>query len=233
MEIPPSHPSTLAPRQAFELQRELAQKVVVENCLGEVRTVAGVDVGIKGGEARAAVVVLEYPSLQPIDQATANLPVEMPYIPGLLAFREGPAILEALRQLSTVPDCLIFDGQGLAHPRRLGIASHIGVLLDRPSIGCAKSRLCGIAAEPAEEAGSYTFLYDGEEVIGAAVRTRTRVSPVYVSIGHRVDLETAIKLVLNCCRGRRLPETSRLAHRVAGGEGLVIRKDHPEQLNLL
>ncbi len=233
MEMPPSHPWKLHPRQAFALQRKLAHKVVVENCLGEVHTVAGVDVGLKGGQARAAVVVLKYPSLQPIDQATANLPVEMPYIPGLLAFREGPAILEALRRLSTAPDCLIFDGQGLAHPRRLGIASHIGVLLDRPSIGCAKSRLCGISAEPAEEAGSYAFLYDGEEIIGAVVRTRTRVSPVYVSIGHRVDLETAIELVLNCCRGRRLPETSRLAHRVAAGERLAIHKERPEQPTLL
>jgi deoxyribonuclease V len=150
----------------------------------------------------------------------------MPYVPGYLSFREGPAILAACEQLETEPDLFVFDGQGVAHPRRFGIASHVGVILDKPSIGCAKSRLCGTHHEPGPEAGSYVHLYDGDEILGAVLRTRDRVSPVYVSVGHRVSLEAAIEYVLACCRGYRLPETTRYAHRVASGEQLSTR---PEQ----
>jgi deoxyribonuclease V len=141
-------------------------------------------------------------------------------VPGLLAFREGPVILHALRRLKAEPDVLIFDAHGMAHPRRLGLATHLGVLLDLPSVGCAKSCLCGEYEEPGEEKGSWTHLYDDGEIIGAVVRTRDRVKPVFVSVGHRVDLESAVSLVLRCAPRYRLPETTRWAHRVAGGESL-------------
>jgi len=188
-----------------------------------VKTVAGVDVGFHGDLARAAVVVLGFPGLEPVDYALAEVPVLFPYIPGLLAFREGPAVLAALDRLRTWPDLLIFDAQGLAHPRRLGLASHLGVVLDWPSIGCAKSRLFGLAEQPGNDRGDWAPICDDGETIGAAVRTRPDVRPVYVSIGHRVDLLTAIDLVLGCTRGYRLPETTRYAHKVAGGAELAIR----------
>ena len=147
-----------------------------------------------------------------LETALAELPVTFPYVPGLLAFREAPAVLQAWRSLSIVPDLVIFDAHGLAHPRRFGLACHLGLVLDRPSIGCAKSRLCGEAATPAPEAGAWAGLTDGGEVIGAVLRTRPGVRPVYVSTGHRVSLPTAVALVLACCRGHRLPEPTRLAH---------------------
>jgi len=200
------------------LQKELAAQVIFEKQLGPVASVAGVDVSLRSGKARAAVVVLNYPELEPADYTTAVRPVAFPYIPGLLSFREGPVILDALSKLAARPELLIFDGQGQAHPRRLGIASHIGLLTDLPTIGCAKSRLCGRHDEPGLKRGSHALLVDQDEVIGAVVRTRTRVKPVYVSPGHRVDLPTSIEYVLACCRGYRLPETTRWAHRVAGGE---------------
>jgi deoxyribonuclease V len=194
--------------------------------------VAGIDVSVQGDVARAAVVVLNLEDLAFVDYALATQPVTFPYIPGLLAFREGPVVVEALEHLNTPPDLLIFDGQGLAHPRRLGIASHIGVLVDMPAIGCAKSRLCGWHAEPGEQPGSYAPLLDRGEVIGAALRTRQATSPVYVSIGHRVDLATSIWYVLACCRGYRLPETTRWAHRVAGGEVPTRQATQPTLFDL-
>ena len=227
MKIVCPHPWNVSPAEAMEIQRQLRGKVSKERSFGEVHTVAGVDVGFKGEVARAAVVVLSYPELQPLDYSVAELPVEFPYIPGLLSFREGPSVLAALEKLATEPDLFIFDAQGLAHPRRMGLASHIGVIIDRPSIGCAKSRLCGTHHQPGPERGSYVHLYDDDEVIGAVVRTRTGVKPLYVSIGHRIDLESAIEYVLGCCRNHRLPETTRYAHRVAGGERLQIGTSQP------
>jgi deoxyribonuclease V len=155
------------------------------------------------------------------------VPVTFPYVPGLLAFREGPSVLAALEKLSIWPDLFIFDAQGLAHPRRLGLACHMGVILDWPSIGCAKSRLIGRHEEPGDEVGDWVPLLDGDQVIGAVVRSRTRVKPLYVSVGHRVDLTTAIDLVLLCSKGYRLPETTRYAHKVASGADLALhRPDH-------
>jgi len=194
---------------------KLATHVIRKNRLGAVKTVAGIDVGIKGDMACAAVVMLNFPGLDIAAQSTATRRVTCPYIPGLLSFREGPVILDALDRLEHKPDLLIFDGQGIAHPSRLGIASHIGLLSDLPSIGCAKSRLCGQYQEPGVERGSHVLLMDHGEAIGAIVRTRTNVKPVFVSIGHRVDLQTCIDVVLACCRGYRLPETTRLSHRLA------------------
>jgi deoxyribonuclease V len=205
----------LSPREASALQTELAKHVVREMRSGDVATVAGIDVGIHVGVSRAAVVVLDYPSLKTVEYAIATRPVTFPYIPGLLSFREGPVILDALDKLSAAPDLLIFDGQGMAHPRRLGIASHIGLLVDLPSIGCAKSRLCGKYKEPGLERGSRVPLMDKGETVGSVVRTRTGVKPVFVSLGHRLDLQTSVDYVLACCRGYRLPETTRRAHLMA------------------
>lgn len=206
----------VSPKEAIALQKELAALVVRQNRLGPVKTVAGIDVGFQNDIAHAVVAVLSFPELNLLDYSIASQPVRFPYVPGLLTFREGPAVLAAFAKLADLPDLLIFDGQGLAHPRRLGIASHLGVLLDLPAIGCAKSRLCGRHAEPGVERGSYVPLIDRGETIGAVVRTRSRVKPVYVSIGHRIDLPTSIRYVLNCCRGYRLPETTRWADRIAG-----------------
>jgi deoxyribonuclease V len=205
---------------------------VTESRLGPVNTVAGVDVGFPARDiARAAVVVLGFPELKPLDCAIAEVPVEFPYIPGLLAFREVPAVLAAVEKLRVTPDLFIFDAQGLAHPRRLGLASHAGLLLDWPSVGCAKSRLTGASVEPGPERGSKSPLIDGRECIGAVVRTRTGVRPVYVSIGHMVDLDTAVRYVLDCAPRYRLPETTRYAHRLAGGAEIDL--DEGAQLALL
>ncbi|MDY7040592.1 MAG: deoxyribonuclease V [Chloroflexota bacterium] len=217
----------VTPQEAITIQQRLRFSVVTKNRLGAVHTVAGVDVGFWGEVAQAAVVVLRYPELEPVDYVLSRRPVTFPYVPGLLAFREGPVVVDALEQLRADPDLLIFDGHGLAHPRRMGIATHIGVLMDRPSIGCAKSRLCGEHHQPAEVRGSMARLTDGDEVIGMVVRTRNRVNPVYVSIGHKVDLETAVTCVLRCCRKYRLPEPIRHAHRVAGGQHLSLTVSQP------
>jgi deoxyribonuclease V len=224
-----THPWDVPPAEAVAIQRDLRRSIVPEFPPRKVEIVAGVDMSVRGQEARAAVVALSYPELTPLEQATAEVPITMPYIPGLLAFREGPAVLAACARLALEPDLLVFDGHGLAHPRRFGIACHMGVLLDRPSIGCAKSRLCGEHDEPPVEAGSHTLLRDGGEVIGAVVRTRSGVRPVFVSIGHRVDLDAATQYILNCCRGYRLPEPTRLAHQAAGGAQVATG---PQQLSL-
>lgn len=215
-----THPWDVSPADAVEIQRRLRRRVSVEPLDRQPEIVAGIDVSVKGGRARAAVVLLSYPDLHPFQATTADMPVLFPYVPGLLAFREGPVVLAALAQLDDRPGVLMFDAQGLAHPRRMGLATHLGVLLDMPAVGCAKSRLCGAYVEPDEEKGSWKPLVDRDEVIGAVVRTRDRVRPVFVSVGHRVDLETAVALVLGCAARYRLPEPTRWAHRVAGGESL-------------
>ena len=197
------------------LQKQLTDQVVSENRMGKVTTVAGIDVGQQNDIAQAAVVVLNFPDLEIKEVAIARRRVQFPYIPGLLSFREGPVLLDAFDKLAVMPDLLIFDGQGRAHPRRLGIASHIGLLTGLPSIGCAKSRLCGQHHEPGPQRGSHVPLIDNGEVIGAVLRTRTGVKPVYVSVGHNIDLDTSIEYVLACCRKYRLPETTRQAHRLA------------------
>ncbi len=232
MKITTPHPWQVSTTEAKEIQRELREKISLQADFGEVRMVAGVDVGMKGDMAQAAIVVLSYPDLAVLEQSVAEEQAAMPYIPGLLAFREAPAILAACEKLTLEPDLFIFDGQGIAHPRRMGIASHVGVILDRPSIGCAKSRLWGKHHEPAAQAGSYVHLYDGEDIIGAVLRTRDKVSPVYVSIGHRIDLETGIDYVLGCCRKYRLPEPIRYAHRAASGEQLSTQGEQQSFLDL-
>ena len=215
-----AHPWDVSPAEARDIQRQLGERVLVQPLDRRPESVAGVDVSTRGGRARAAVVLLAYPDLVPLRSATAEMAVSFPYVPGLLAFREGPVVLAALERLTDWPDVLMFDGQGLAHPRRVGLATHLGVLLDMPAVGCAKSRLCGVYVEPGEQKGSWTPLTDGDEVIGAVVRTRDNVRPVFVSVGHRVDLETAVSLVLDCATRYRLPEPTRWAHQVAGGQPL-------------
>ena len=217
MELAVSHDWDLSVDEARELQASLAERVVREPTfeLADVQTVAGVDVSFPGDVARAAVVVLDLSDLKPVAYACAEVPVSYPYVPGLLTFREGPSVLAALKELETWPDLFIFDAHGVAHPRRLGLAAHMGVILDWPSIGCAKSRLVGEHEEPGQDRGHWVPLLDEGETIGAVVRTRTKVKPVYVSIGQRVDLATAIDFVLRCTTRYRLPETTRYADRVA------------------
>jgi deoxyribonuclease V len=203
--------------EAIALQKRLSQRVIRESRLGSVGTVAGVDVayGRRGGDARAAVVVLSFPDLAVLDSAVAVCATNFPYIPGLLSFREGPAVIAAVNRLGVRPDLLLCDGQGIAHPRRLGIASHLGVYLDLPSIGVAKSRLVGAHQEPGDERGAWSPLVHKEEIIGAAVRTRPGTKPIYVSIGHKVNLEAAITYVMDCTTRFRLPETTRAADRLS------------------
>ena len=211
------HSWNLTPKEAIALQKHLASRVIRKSGveIGDVANVAGIDTHFHQSLAVAAVVVIRLSDLSTVDCATAIRQVDFPYIPGLLTFREGPAILAALDHLSIVPDLLIFDGQGIAHPRRCGLASHIGLLLDMPSIGCAKTKLSGRYDEPLSEKGSYSNLKEGEETIGAVVRTRTRVKPLFVSIGHRINLGDSIKVVLQCCPKYRLPETTRRADKLA------------------
>ena len=217
MRVPTLHKWDLSPAEAVAVQQDLRTRVITCDRLGKVHTVAGVDISTAGNRARAAIVVLGFPHLEPLEVARADMPLTFPYVPGLLAFREAPAILAAAERLRLEPDLFVFDGHGLAHPRRMGIASHIGVILDRPSIGCAKSLLCGQHDDVGAEVGDHAEVIDHGEVIGAALRTREGTKPVYVSIGHKVDLATAVSYVLRCTAGYRLPEPTRWAHRLAGG----------------
>ena len=217
MEIPPIHDWPTTVEAATELQQQLRQKVTLVDCLGKVKSVAGVDAGFedKGSITRAAAVVLSFPDLQVQQSAIARCPTQFPYIPGFLSFREVPALLEALRQLTLTPDLILCDGQGLAHPRRFGLACHLGVLLDIPTIGVAKSRLLGEHEELPNQRGAWQPLIHQDEIVGAVVRSRTGTKPLYVSPGHRVSLETAIEFTLRCAPKYRLPETTRQADKLA------------------
>jgi deoxyribonuclease V len=201
------------------LQNLLRSQVLDRDGFTTVSTVAGVDVGFeqKGTITRAAIAILSWPDLELLDQAIARLPTCFPYIPGLLSFREIPAILLAFQQLTVTPDLLLCDGQGLAHPRRLGIACHLGLLTNLPSIGVGKSRLIGTHPAVGNQRGDWQPLCDRQQVIGAVLRTRSHTHPLYISIGHRICLETAIAYVIGCTRRYRLPETTRWAHRLASG----------------
>ena len=189
-----------------------------------VHFIAGIDVSVNRfrREGTAAVVVIDYPGLEVVEVKTVSGRVDFPYIPGLLSFRECPLVLEACAQLTITPDLFLVDGQGMAHPRRFGIASHLGLLLDAPTIGCAKSRLCGTHDEPHVPRGSQAALTDNGELLGSVLRTKNAVKPVFVSAGYKISLSEAVLWVLRCCRGFRLPEPTRLAHQAAGGH-LVIK----------
>ncbi|HEX6289149.1 MAG TPA: deoxyribonuclease V [Herpetosiphonaceae bacterium] len=214
----PAHwPTTID--EALAVQQELRSQIVTEDRLGPIRWVAGVDVGFEedGAITRAAVAVLSLDDLQLRDQAIVRRPTTFPYIPGFLSFREVPALLDALGKLSTTPDLLLCDGQGLAHPRRFGLACHLGLLADIPAIGVAKSLLIGTHAPLPDERGSWQPLNDKGEVIGAVLRTRVKTRPLYISPGHRISLPTAIEYVMRCTPKYRLPETTRWAHKLASG----------------
>jgi deoxyribonuclease V len=212
-----SHPWDVTPVEARAIQNDLRPHVVRKNGLDSVEHVAGIDVGFEeaGTVTSAAVVILSFPSLELEEQVIARRPTRFPYVPGLLSFREVPTVLDALTRLSMRPDLLLCDGQGIAHPRRFGIASHIGVLTDWPSIGVAKSLLTGFHAEVPEARGAWVPIKQRDEIIGAVLRTRVKVKPVYISIGHKISLDSAIDYVMRCTTRYRLPETTRLADRLA------------------
>ena len=217
------HDWGLTPAEAIALQARLAKLVIHNRPLNpdSVRLVAGVDVSVKpdaAGQAQsqAAIAVLSLPGFEVIEVVRAKLPTPFPYIPGLLSFREGPVLLKAIAQLTSTPDLFIFDGMGRAHPRRLGIASHLGLWLEKPTIGCGKTLLTGVHAPVGEARGSYSLMTDRGEVIGAALRTRARTKVVYISPGHLIDLDSAIALVMRCTPKFRLPEPIRAAHNAAG-----------------
>ncbi len=217
MQIPEIHWPADA-REAVAIQKEMRPRVRLDDDYGGIRTVAGIDTAfpMRGTVARCAIVVLSYPEMRPLSQVVREVPVTFPYVPGLLAFREGPAIAETLANQPETPDLLLFDGHGYAHPRRMGIASHLAVLLDLPSIGCAKSVLTGHFSEPGPDAGDRSPLIAGDgEMLGYALRTKARTRPVFISPGHRVSIETAVNLVMACVRGYRLPEPTRLADQLS------------------
>ncbi|MHB8842180.1 MAG: deoxyribonuclease V [Candidatus Aquicultor sp.] len=218
MKVLELNPWRVSVTEAAEIQRELRSRIQPAPInLDEVSYVAGADVSFSRGsdEIFAAVAILSYPDLAVVEEKTAMTLATFPYIPGFLTFREGPALVEAFKKIETVPDVVIFDGQGVAHPRRFGIASHMGVLLDLPSVGCAKTVLVGKYSEPGETRGSTSPLIKNGEEIGVALRTRTGVSPVFVSIGHKIDLTGATGVVLSCAPRYRLPEPVRMAHNLS------------------
>ncbi len=217
MKIEHLHEWNLDSHQAIELQKRLAGQVVDNTPLEieKITWVAGADVSVKLGISQAAVVVLSFPDMSPVETVRHRMKTPFPYVPGLLSFREGPVLEVALGKLEHEPDVFIFDGMGKMHPRRFGIACHMGLFLQKPSIGCGKTHFVGEYVEPPAEAGQYAPLVDGGETIGAILRTRRGIKPVYISVGHRADLESAIRLIMRCVGKYRLPEPIRAAHQAA------------------
>ncbi len=216
MEVRHFHSWNVSPQEALEIQRQLRARVVAQGEIVTPRLVAGADVAFTRDTAHACVVVLTFPSLDLVETVVHRERVAFPYIPGLLSFRETPALAQAFSRVRHEPEVIFIDGQGLAHPRRAGIACHLGVLLDRPTIGCAKSRLFGRHGEPRAARGSVADLCDEDgDVIGAVVRTRDQVRPVFVSVGHRISLAQAVQLTLACARRARVPEPTRQADLLA------------------
>lgn len=218
MQFQHRHDWTLTPEQAVNLQKQLATEVISDRAIGldTVRLVAGVDVSVKENISQAAVVVLSFPDLHMVETVLARQATPFPYIPGLLSFREGPVLEAAFQKLQQEPDVLIFDGMGIAHPRRIGIASHMGLWLQKPTIGCGKTHFVGSYQEPGMDKGLWSELRDRGDLIGAVLRTRAGVKPVYISPGHLADLPSAIELTLRCTTKYRLPEPIRQAHHAAG-----------------
>ena len=210
------HRWNVSPKRAMEIQRELAPRVRIEKLAGPVRTVAGLDIAFSRDRltAIAGAVVWDMDQQCDIERVVVRTPLTFPYVPGLLSFREGAALIKAIRKLKHEPDVFMFDGQGYAHPRRFGLACHIGVIIDKPSIGCGKSRLIGQHREPARRRGSGTSLTHDGDMIGRVLRTRDDIKPVYVSIGHRMTLPEASRIVLACATRYRIPEPTRLADKL-------------------
>ncbi|HEY9847243.1 MAG TPA: deoxyribonuclease V [Candidatus Caenarcaniphilales bacterium] len=209
----------LTVEEAVQVQQQLRSQVITIDQLGPVRLVAGVDVGFEssGCITRAAVAVLSWPELELVESAISRRPTTFPYVPGFLSFREAPAILDVFAQLKVIPDLLLCDGQGIAHPRRFGIACHLGLLAGIPAIGVAKSLLVGQHQEVPDQRGAWVPLTHRNEIVGAVLRTRPKTKPLYISSGHRISLSTAIDYVMGCTTRYRLPETTRWAHRLASG----------------
>ncbi|XHX78206.1 MAG: deoxyribonuclease V [Stenomitos frigidus ULC029] len=222
MHIVQRHEWVLTAEEATAIQQDLRKEIVTIDDFDTIRHVAGVDVGFEseGTITRAAIAVLDLETLQVLDRAIARRPTTFPYIPGFLSFREVPAVLDALAKITVIPDLLLCDGQGIAHPRRFGIACHIGLLANVPAIGVGKSILVGKHAELTDDRGSWQPLMHKGDTIGAALRTRPRTKPLYISPGHRVSLETAIAYVMRCTTKYRLPETTRHAHKLASGPAI-------------
>ena len=223
------HSWDLSAEEAIRIQKEMRERLVLKWDGRPVRTIGGVDVSIKTEAVRAAIVVISFPELTPIEGVTADAPLVFPYVPGLLAFREGPAVLAAWELMQNKPDLLMFDGQGIAHPRGVGIASHMGLWLERPTIGVAKSRLYGKHEEVGPRHGDHADLVDRSgNPIGTVLRSKERTNPLYISPGHLMDVEHATQFVLACLAGYRLPEPTRWAHKVAGeGELPGTQADQP------
>ena len=206
------HSWEVSPSESIKLQKELKKKISLKKSFNKVKIVAGADVSYYQNKMIAGVIVFEFPNLKVIERQFFISPINLLYIPGLLTFREGPSLLEALKKIKIEPDVILFDGQGIAHPRRMGIATHLGLFLDKPTIGCAKSRLSGKYTSVGEEKGDYALLKEGEEVLGAVLRTRRKVKPIFVSPGHKIDLSNSIEIVLKCIVKYRLPLPVRKAH---------------------
>lgn len=204
----------ITPQQAIELQAQLRDRLQIQPLTKKITTIAGADISFNKFETTvyAGIVVMQFPSLQVIETAGVTDETSFPYVPGLLAFREVPALSKAWEKLVIKPDVLVLDGHGIAHPRRMGIAAHFGVVLNTPSLGCAKSLLTGKYKEPSIEAGSVTDLFSGQELIGKVLRTKKNVKPVFISPGNLISMEQSLELILQCVRKYRIPEPTRLAH---------------------
>lgn len=210
----PEEYESLSPAQAIELQNQLRKQIKIEPLKKQIRTIAGADISFNKYEETvyAGIIVLSFPDLKEVAKSTVISKTSFPYIPGLLSFREVPALLLAWNQLSIKPDLLVLDGQGIAHPRRMGIATHFGLVTDAPTLGCAKSLLTGKFETLPEAAGSESLIYDRDEVIGAALRTKNKVNPVFISPGHRINLKQSLAIIKQCVNGYRIPEPTRKAH---------------------
>jgi deoxyribonuclease V len=213
-QISPEEYESLSPAQAVELQKQLRTQIRIEPLFQPIQTIAGADISFNKYEETvyAGIIVLSFPDLQEVAKSTVISKTSFPYIPGLLSFREIPSLLKAWNQLAVKPDLLVLDGQGIAHPRRMGIATHFGLVTDTPTLGCAKSLLTGKFEPLAEAAGSESLMYDGDEVIGTALRTKNKVNPVFISPGHRITLKQSLEIIKQCLNGYRIPEPTRKAH---------------------
>ncbi len=239
MKVKVPHRWDLTPKEAAQLQVELRRLLQKQRDFGEIRTVAGADIAVEAAPAAgkshkeavgyAGVIVYSFPQLEEIERRSACLRLTFPYVPGLLVFREGPVLLEAFAQLRTEPGLLLFDAHGYSHPRRFGLACHLSVVLDKPGIGVAKSRLIGYHEEPPHQVGAWSPLVDAEETIGAVLRTRAGVQPIFISIGHRVDLESAVAVALACTDGHRIPKPTREADHFV--EQLKLGQTAPEKFS--
>ena len=206
------HSWEVSPQEAIKIQKDLKSKISLKKSFSKIDKIAGADVSYYQNNMIAGVIIFEFPNLKVIESQFFISPVNFLYIPGLLTFREGPSLLAAFKKIKNEPDIILFDGQGIAHPRRMGIATHLGLFLDKPTIGCAKSRLSGEYTSVGEEKGDYALLKEGEEILGAVLRTRRKVKPIFISPGHKIDLSNSIEIVLKCTEKYKLPVPVREAH---------------------